>query len=127
MQKPEERYIHSVEYLQDRMCVLMAGRAAEIVTFGEISSGAQDDLEKVTDLAYAFMLTYGMNKDIGTLSFSERNNPGYLGKPFSDSLASVVDGEVKKLVDTMFQRTLDLVTAEKESMLEIDLFPCAFL
>jgi ATP-dependent Zn protease len=76
MQLPEERYIHSIEYLQERMCVLLAGRAAEVAIFGEISSGAQDDLEKVTELAYSLMLSYGMNKDIGSLSFSERNNPG---------------------------------------------------
>ena len=68
----------SKEWIHNRICVLLAGRIAEELKFNEITSGAADDLEKVTELAYATILQFGMNEKIGNISYSESLQEGYL-------------------------------------------------
>lgn len=79
----------------DRMCMALGGRAAEELTFdGRITTGAQDDLDKVTQMAYAMTAVYGMNERIGTLSFPKREENMY-DKPYSEATAQVIDDEVR--------------------------------
>jgi ATP-dependent metalloprotease FtsH len=118
-QLPEERYLHSREYLHNQIIVLLSGRAAEEHKFNEISSGAQDDLEKVTNLAYAEIAHYGMNPKFGSLSYTEKNSQGYYGKPYSDSTAEIVDSEVFLLVEKSYQEALRIVQQNKEKLDEI--------
>jgi len=118
-QLPEERYLHSWEYLHSQIIVLLAGRAAEEYKYNEVSSGAQDDLEKVTNIAYAEIAHYGMNPKFGNLSFSEKNNQGYYGKPYSENTAEMVDSEVFQLVEKSYREALNMVQQNKDKLEEI--------
>lgn len=86
--------------LLDRMCMMLGGRVSEEMTFSRITTGAQDDLKKVTRLAYAQTAVYGMNPRVGNLSFklSEDNEPAF-EKPYSEATAQMIDEEVRRLVD----------------------------
>lgn len=88
---PKEQYLYSKEQLFDRMCMTLGGRAAEQIFFGRITTGAQDDLQKVTQSAYAQITQYGMNERVGHVSF-EQPKPGdvVLDKPFSEATAKVI-------------------------------------
>ncbi len=85
---PKEQYLYSKEQLFDRMCMTLGGRASEQIFFGRITTGAQDDLQKVTKSAYAQITQYGMNERVGNVSF-EQPQPGEMvfDKPFSESTA----------------------------------------
>ncbi len=87
---PKEQYLYSKEQLFDRMCMTLGGRASEQIFFGRITTGAQDDLQKVTKTAYAQITQYGMNERVGNVSF-EQPQPGQMvfDKPFSESTAQV--------------------------------------
>lgn len=116
---PEERYLESQENLQQRICVLLAGRVAEELIFNEVSSGAQDDLEKVTNIAYTQMLRYGMNPLVGLVNFADQGYEGYNGKPYSEATSEMVDQEVKKLVSSCYEQTVELVQKNKEYLVKI--------
>ena len=90
---PKEQYLYSREQLFDRMCMTLGGRAAEQIFFGRITTGAQDDLQKVTKSAYAQITQYGMNERVGNVSF-EQPQPGEMvfDKPFSEHTAQVREG-----------------------------------
>jgi len=120
-QLPEERYLHSKEYLHDEITTLLGGRAAEEIKFNEISSGAIDDLEKVTNIAYAQIIQYGMNSKFGTLSFSEKTKDVYAGKPFSDATSEIVDGEVSKMVEHCYYESKQIVQKNFAKLEEIAL------
>jgi AFG3 family protein len=115
-QLPEEKYLHTQEFLHSKICVLLGGRAAEKVKFTMITSGAQDDLEKVTNLAYSEILKYGMNKDFGSLSFSESSTKGYFGKPYSDQTAEMVDTQVRESVTKFFDDTVLLIENNRDKL-----------
>ena len=86
---PQERYLYTKEALIDRMVMTMGGRVAEEIIFGRITTGAQNDLEKITKMAYAMVVDYGMSEDIGYVSFNlsgQRDQPMF-DTPFSDDLA----------------------------------------
>jgi AFG3 family protein len=111
---PKERFLFSTQQLQDRMCMTLGGRVAEEVFFGEITTGAQDDLQKVTKMAFEVCANYGMNPDIGPISFGNRDqqNEG-LQKPFSEATAQALDMAVKKMVTDAHKRTTELLTKHK--------------
>ncbi len=113
---PHERYLHNTEQLEDEVCTMLAGRAAEEIVFGKISTGAQNDLDRVTKLAYAMVTVYGMNPNVGNLSFSN-NDEFTLGKPYSEALAKEIDDEVRKFIKKMYERAKKLLT-EKRAQLE---------
>jgi len=115
-QLPEERHLHSQEYIHSRVAVLLAGRAAEEIKFGEITSGAQDDLQKVTQILYNEILTYGMNTLVGPVSFTES---AYAGKPYSESTAVLVDQEVSKKVFKIYQDVLELIRGNIDKLEKI--------
>ena len=112
---PDERVIQSRDQLMAELCVLMGGRVAEEIHSGVPCSGALNDLERLTRLAYAMVTYYGMNDRIGNLSFYDSTGSrGYeLTKPYSESTAQAIDEEVKKLIDEVHRRTLELVNAHK--------------
>ncbi|XP_008304268.1 AFG3-like protein 1 [Stegastes partitus] len=112
---PKEQYLFTREQLFDRMCVMLGGRVAEQVFFRQITTGAQDDLRKVTQSAYAQVVQFGMNEAVGQVSF-DLPQPGNIvtEKPYSESTAELIDQEVRSLIDTAFKRTLELVVDKKE-------------
>jgi AFG3 family protein len=109
---PNENMLVTTEQLEDMMAMALGGRAAEQVMLGRISTGAQNDLERVTKMAYSQVAIYGMNPKIGLLSFPPEENQ--LHKPYSDDTARLIDGEVRSLVDAAYQRTVKLLEEKKE-------------
>ena len=108
---PDERVIQSRDQLMAELCVLMGGRVAEEIHSGVPCSGALNDLERLTRLAYAMVSYYGMNERIGNISFYDSTGErGFdLTKPYSENTATAIDEEVKKLVDEVHRRTLKLI------------------
>jgi len=114
---PKEQYLYSTEQLYDRMCMTLGGRASEEVFFGRITTGAQDDLQKVTKSAYAQITQFGMNERIGNVSF-EQPDPGQMvvDKPFSEATAQAIDEEANKLIKGAMERTRQLIKDHKEDV-----------
>jgi cell division protease FtsH len=104
---PEERQIVTKSQFMDQICASLGGRAAEEIIFDEISSGALDDLEKTTKQAYTMVVYYGLDEEIGPISFydSTGQNERMLGKPYSENMAQQIDKEVQELVTTAYERT----------------------
>jgi len=117
---PKEQYLYTTEQLFDRMCMTLGGRAAEQIFFKRITTGAQDDLQKVTKSAYAQITQFGMNAAVGHVSFKEPQ-PGEMvfDKPFSERTAQLVDEEAKKIIDTAMKLTLDLLTEHKDDVIKV--------
>lgn len=113
---PKEEYITRTEALLDRMCMTFGGRAAESVIFDKISTGAQSDLDQVTKMAYSMISVFGMNKKVGNVSFYGMQEQFH--KPFSDSTATLIDDEVRKLIESQYKRAIALLK-EKRNELEI--------
>ncbi|MEQ2187180.1 hypothetical protein GOODEAATRI_001946 [Goodea atripinnis] len=111
----KELHLLSQDQLFDRMCMMLGGRVAEQVFFRLITTGAQDDLRKVTQTAYEQVVQFGMNKVVGQVSFDlHLQQNAVTEKPYSESAAQLIDQEVRLLVDDAFQRTLQLVVNKKE-------------
>ncbi|MDE3742553.1 ATP-dependent zinc metalloprotease FtsH [Maribacter polysaccharolyticus] len=108
---PEERQIVTKSQFLDQICAALGGRAAEEIIFNETSSGALDDLEKVTKQAYSMVSFYGLDEEIGPISFydSSGQNERFLGKPYSEHMAQLIDKEVRDLVYTAYERTKNLL------------------
>merc|ERR1719290_746919 len=117
---PKEQYLYSKEQLFDRMCMTMGGRASEQIFFQRITTGAQDDLQKVTKSAYSQITQFGMNDAVGHVSF-EQPQPGEMvfDKPFSEATAQLVDEEAKKLISNAMDRTVNLLTEHKEEVIKV--------
>ena len=109
---PNENVLMTTNQMNDMMAMALGGRAAEEVMIGKISTGAQNDLERVTKMAYSQVAVYGMNPKIGLLSFPQEE--GRLDKPYSDDTARIIDEEVRTLVATAYDRTLSLLNEKKE-------------
>lgn len=124
IQRPtEDRFLMTLEELQDKMAVLLGGRAAEKIVFGHLSTGAADDLAKVTDIARAIVTRYGMSEKLGHValekdrrSFLATDQPYYgpQERSYSDKTAAAVDEEVRRVVDETFDRTVDLLTQRRD-------------
>jgi cell division protease FtsH len=112
---PKEEYITRTEQLLDRMCMTFGGRAAENIIFGKISTGAQNDLDQVTKMAYSMVAVFGMNEKVGQVSFYGMQNDQFQ-KPYSDGTASMIDAEVRKLVDSQYKRAQILLRDKKEEL-----------
>jgi cell division protease FtsH len=115
---PEERQITTKEQIMDEMCAALGGRAAEQVTFGAVSTGALSDLEKITKQAYASVAVFGLNDEIGNISYydSSGNSEYSFQKPYSEKTAELIDKEVKKMVDEAYKRTVSLLKDNKEKL-----------
>ena len=108
---PEERQIVTKEQILDELCATLGGRVAEQITFGKISTGALNDLEKVTKQAYAMVTYYGMSDKVGNLSFYDSTGQSEysFSKPYGDEVAKVIDSEVQEIVRNSYQRAYDLL------------------
>lgn len=115
---PEERQITTKEQILDEMVATLGGRAAEQITFGKISTGALNDLEKVTRQAYALVSYYGMSSVIGNVSFfdSSGQTDYSFSKPYSDKTAETIDHEAKALIDQCYKRALDILQENKDGL-----------
>ena len=110
---PKEQYLYTIEHLTDQMCMTLGGRAAEQIFFGKISTGASNDLQQITKMAYSMVTTYGMNEKIGNVSFYDPSQENTFQKPFSEETGKIIDEEVRKMIDAAYHRTLDLLTLRK--------------
>jgi cell division protease FtsH len=113
---PEERSITTKDQLLDEMCSALGGRAAEQIVFNSISSGAQNDLEKVTKQAYAMVSIFGMSDKVGNVSYydSSGQNEYAFSKPYSEKTAELIDAESKLLIENQYVRAIEILTTNKE-------------
>lgn len=118
---PEERKLWTKSQMVDEMCALIGGRVAEEIVNGEPSTGAQNDLEKLTQMAYGMVKYYGMSDNVGALSFYDSTGArGYdLTKPYSEQTAEMIDDEVRKIVKMIHDRTYKILSDHKEGFLQM--------
>lgn len=114
---PNEDLLATSEQLQDLRCVALGGRASEEILLGNISTGAQNDLEKVTKMAYAEVGLYGMNGKVGLVSFPSDDNS--FSKPYSENTAKLIDEEVRKLIDVAYNKTKEIVVGKKDLIINM--------
>lgn len=103
----------------DMMCLTLGGRAAERILFGHLSTGASDDLRKVTEMAYSIVTQYGMSETVGNVSFPQSDGGFTVEKPYSEKTARLIDEEVKKLVNMAYQRTEELLRSHKDQLIAV--------
>jgi len=114
---PKEQFLYQTEQLVDEMCMTLAGRAAEEIIFGKISTGALSDLERITKMAYSMVSVYGMNDKLGNISFYDSKSDEYkMTKPYSEATAEMIDQEVSTLVQFAYTRVLDLLKKRKSEL-----------
>ncbi|UII80547.1 ATP-dependent zinc metalloprotease FtsH [Flagellimonas sp. CMM7] len=118
---PEERLIVRPEQMLDEMCATMGGRAAERVIFDKISTGALSDLEKVTKQARAMVTIYGLNEQLGNITYydSSGNNEYGFTKPYSEETAQKIDEEISKIIEEQYQRAIKLLADNKDKLTEL--------
>ncbi|MDR8390554.1 ATP-dependent zinc metalloprotease FtsH [Aliifodinibius sp. S!AR15-10] len=115
----EDRYLMTTEELEDKICALLGGRVAEELTFGKISTGAQNDLERITNMAFAMVAEYGMSEELGYISLKDSQNPensyGF-NKKYSEQTSERIDGAVSKIIKTNYERTKELLTKQEDKL-----------
>lgn len=118
---PEERQIITKGQLLDQICAMLGGRAAEEIMFNEVSSGALDDLEKVTKQAYSIVAYLGLDKEIGPISFYDSTGQyeRLFGKPYSENMGKLIDKNVHDLIITQYDRAKDILTEYKNELEEL--------
>ncbi|KAI9295674.1 ATP-dependent metallopeptidase Hfl [Neoconidiobolus thromboides FSU 785] len=109
---PKDQYLFTREQLFDRMCMTLGGRVSEQIFFNTITTGAQDDLQKVTKLAYSQISSFGMNPRVGQISFSGDDGQQFQ-KPYSEDTAKLMDIEARNLIQEAYDRTTKLLTDKK--------------
>ena len=113
---PKEQYLYRTEQLLDSMCMTLGGRAAEQIFFGKISTGAQNDLERITKLAYSMITMYGMSEKVGQVSFYDPQGEYGYQRPYSEVTAQMIDEEVRRLINEAYARTIALLTEKKNEV-----------
>merc|ERR1712151_744095 len=113
---PKEVFLRTQEQIMDYVSMALAGRAAEEVFFGRVTTGASDDLRRVTDMVYSTIQLYGMNPRVGQLAFPRDPNALYEERPYSEKTAKAMDEEAKSIVDAAYERTLDLLREKKSEV-----------
>lgn len=118
---PEERQIVRTEQMLDEMCATLGGRAAEQVVFGKISTGALSDLEKITKQARAMITIYGLNETLGNITYYDSSGQSEYGftKPYSEETAQVIDKEISLLIESQYQRAIELLTNNRSKLDEL--------
>jgi AFG3 family protein len=111
---PNEKYLETVNEMEDRMCMTMGGRAAEKVVFNKISTGAMSDLDTVTKMSYAAIAYYGMNDKVGNISFYDMANNSTFAKPYSEATSQMIDEEARKMIDVQYLRAQQLLMEKRE-------------
>jgi len=118
---PEERSITTYEQMFDELVATLGGRAAEQVIFGKISTGALNDLEKVTKQAYAMVTYYGLSKKVGNLSFydSTGQQEFSFNKPFSEKTNEIIDQEISEIVESAYAKAVEILTQNKDGLIQL--------
>ncbi len=115
----EERFLMTTEELNDKICALLGGRVAEEIIFGRISTGAQNDLERITKMAFAMVAEYGMSEKLGYISLKDSQNSDNsfgFNKKYSELTSQQIDKEVRRIVDMNHERTLELLNKHKDEL-----------
>ncbi len=110
---PKEQYLYNIEQLNDQICMTLGGRASEDIFFGKISTGASNDLQQITKIAYSMITVYGMNDKLGNISYYDPSQEQTFTKPYSEKTAEMIDNEVRKLIDEAYIRTKALLTEKR--------------
>ncbi|WP_417427823.1 ATP-dependent zinc metalloprotease FtsH [Halpernia sp.] len=115
---PEERQLTTTEQMFDELCATLGGRASEQVIFGNISTGALSDLERVTKQAQAMVTIYGLNEKVGNISYYDSSGQSEysFGKPYSESTAKMIDEEISKIIEFQYQRAVQILTENKDKL-----------
>lgn len=114
---PKEVYLRTKDQLMDIMTMALAGRASEQVNFGVVTTGASDDLKRVTQIAYQMIQVFGMNDSIGQLSFPKEDSGfGFSDRMYSEETAEKMDNEVRKLVTEVYERALNLMKSKHDQV-----------
>jgi cell division protease FtsH len=113
---PKDQYLYTYNQMFDSMCMTLGGRAAEEVVFNEISTGAQNDLERITRTAYSMVAVYGMSEKVGQVSFSNEDQEYSFNKPYSEFTAQAIDFEVKRIITEAYERTKQLLRDHAEAL-----------
>ncbi|KAJ3282873.1 AAA ATPase afg3 [Borealophlyctis nickersoniae] len=117
---PKEEHLNSTEQIIDMMCMTLGGRASERIFFDSITTGAQDDLQKVTKMAYAQVMTYGMTTRLGNISYGRGDQDQQsFQKPYSEETGKLIDEEVRSIIAKAYERTLALLTDKKTEVTKI--------
>jgi cell division protease FtsH len=112
---PEERQLTTKEQMLDEMCSLLGGRAAEEICFGKVSTGALNDLERATKMAYAMVVYYGMSDKLKNISFYDSTQADYsFTKPYSDKTAEIIDQEMQNIVSEQYERAKSLIATNRD-------------
>ena len=116
---PKELFLYTTEQLIDGMCMTLGGRVAEDITFGKISTGAQNDLERITKLAYAMVTIYGMNAKVGNVSFNDTQGEYQFNKPYSEKTSELIDMEVRNQISEVYEMTKKLLIDKREGLIKL--------
>lgn len=115
---PKEQYLYNTDQLTDQICMTLGGRAAEEIFFGKISTGASNDLQQITKIAYSMITVYGMNEKVGNVSYYDPQADNTFTKPYSEETGKLIDNEVRKLIEVAYVRTKELLQ-DKKAQVEI--------
>jgi cell division protease FtsH len=113
---PKEQYLYNTDQLFDQICMTLGGRASEELNFGKISTGAQNDLQQITRIAYSMVTVYGMNDKVGNVSFYDPQQENSFTKPYSEETSKIIDDEVRKLIDKAYVATKHLLTLKSREV-----------
>jgi cell division protease FtsH len=113
---PKEQYLYNTDQLMDQICMTLGGRASEQIFFGKISTGASNDLQQVTRIAYSMITVYGMNDKIGNISFYDPTQENAFTKPYSEETGKMIDDEVRKLIEKAYDQTIQLLTEKRKEV-----------
>jgi cell division protease FtsH len=113
---PKEQYLYNTDQLFDQICMTLGGRASEELNFNKISTGAQNDLQQVTRIAYSMVTVYGMNEKIGNVSFYDPAQENQFTKPYSEETSKLIDEEVRQLIDKAYIATKELLTKKSAEL-----------
>jgi len=113
---PAERLIVQTEQMLDEMCATLGGRAAEKIIFNKISTGALSDLEKVTKQARAMVTVYGLNEEVGNITYYDSSGNDSFVKPYSEDTAKTIDREISKIIENQYVRAIELLEVHKEKL-----------
>ena len=116
----EEKFLSTESELKDQVAILLGGRVAEEIVFGDISSGAANDLERASEIARSMITRLGMSKKLGPLTYGKHQELQYLGiqgqeeKNFSEATAQIIDEETRQIVEEQHQRAIDILTENRK-------------
>ena len=113
---PKEQYLYNIDQLSDQICMTLGGRAAEEIFFGKISTGASNDLQQITKIAYSMITVYGMNDKLGNISYYDPSQENTFTKPFSEETGKMIDEEARKMIDIAYLRTKQLLVEKREQV-----------